>query len=76
MPPRMETDRRDRGFLADVVLNAVEPGVNRSVLVLLNVVFVLLLVTLVTIMVFIVGMNVHVIIMCILAAGVMIGLNW
>ena len=73
----METDRNaNRGFLADVVLNAIEPGVNRSVLVLVNVVFVVLLVTLVTIMVFLVGLNVHVIIMCTLAAGVLIGLNW
>ena len=65
-----------RGFIADVVLSAVEPGVNGSVLVLVNAVFVLLLVTLTLILVFLTGFNVHVIVMCLLSLGVLIGVNW
>lgn len=65
-----------RGFLADLVLNAIEPGVNRSVLVFVNVVFGLLLATLVTMMVLFMGLNVHVIIMCLLATGLLVGFNW
>ena len=65
-----------RGFITDVVLSAVEPGVNSSVLVLINAVFVLLLVTLTLILVFLTGFNIHVIIMCLLSVGVLIGVNW
>lgn len=74
----MDSDQSDakRGFVADVVLNAVEPGVNQSVLICFNLVCVVLLATLVTIMVFLVGLNVHVIIMSTLACGVLVGVNW
>ena len=65
-----------RGFVTDVVLSAVEPGVNNSVLVLINAVFVLLVVTLTLILVFLTGFNIHVIIMCLLSVGVLIGVNW
>ena len=65
-----------RGFVADVVLSVVEPGVNNSVLVLVNAVFVLLVVTLTLILVFLTGFNIHVIIMCLLSVGVLIGVNW
>ena len=63
-----------RGFIADLLLNAFEPGVNSSVLIFLNLVFFLLLVTLVAVM-FITGINLHIIFLGILALGLMIGLN-
>lgn len=63
-----------RGFVADLLLNAFEPGVNSSVLIFLNLVFFLLLVTLVAVT-FITGINLHVIFLGILALGVMIGFN-
>ena len=65
-----------RGFITDVVLSAIEPGVNNSVLVLINAIFVLLVVTLTLILVLLTGFNIHVIIMCLLAVGVLIGVNW
>lgn len=65
-----------RGFITDVALSVVEPGVNSSVLVFINAVFVLLLITLILILVFLTGFNMHVIIMCLLAVGVLIGINW
>lgn len=76
MEHEADEERSKRGFLADLVLNAIEPGVNRSVLVFINVVFGLLLATLVATMVLLVGLNVHVIIMSLLAAGLLVGLNW
>ena len=75
--PQAPSNRgQPRGFITDVVLSAVEPGVNNSVLVLINAVFVLLLVTLTLILVLLTGFNVHVIIMCLLSVGVLIGVNW
>lgn len=63
-----------RGFVADLILNAFEPGVNSSVLIFLNFVFFLLLVTLVAVT-FITGINIHIIFLGILALGLMIGFN-
>ena len=63
-----------RGFVTDLVLNAVEPGVNSSVLIFLNLVFFLLLVTLVGITV-ITGLNIHIIFLGVVALGIMIGFN-
>lgn len=63
-----------RGFIADLMLNAFEPGVNSSVLIFLNLVFFLLLVTLVAVT-FITGINMHIIFLGILALGLMIGFN-
>jgi hypothetical protein len=63
-----------RGFATDLLLNAIEPGVNNSVLIFLNLVFFLLLVTLVAVT-FITGINLHVIFLGILALGLMIGFN-
>ena len=66
---------KSRGFLLNVALNAVEPGFNRSVLLVLNIAFVLLLLTLLAVT-FLTGLNVHVIILGVLALGLQIGFNW
>ena len=63
-----------RGFILDVVLNAFEPGVNNSVLLFMNIVFVLLLCSLVAIT-FIIGFNIHLLILGILAFGLMLAFN-
>ena len=63
-----------RGFVSDIILNAFEPGVNYSILVCLNVVFVFLLLTLVALC-FITDFNIHLIIFIVLTVGLMIGLN-
>lgn len=63
-----------RGFVSDIILNAIEPGVNKSVLLFLNIIFVLLLITLIA-QSFLIGFNVHLIIMSILTVGLMIGVN-
>ena len=63
-----------RGFISDLVLNAIEPGVNSSVLVFLNLVFLLLLATLAAITVF-TGINIHIVFLGIVALGLMIGFN-
>ena len=63
-----------RGFVLDVVLNSIEPGVNSSVLLFLNGVFVLLLATLAVVAVF-TGFNVHIIFLGVLALGLMIAFN-
>lgn len=62
------------GFVSDIILNAVEPGVNYSVLLFLNIVFILLLVTLV-VLTLVTNFNIHLIIFSILTVGLMIGLN-
>ena len=64
-----------RGFIQDVVLNAVEPGINSSVLLFLNGVFVLLLLTLFLIAL-IVGLNIHLLFLAILSLGLMLAFNW
>lgn len=69
-----QQEKERRGFLFDIVLNAVEPGVNNSVLIFLNGVFVLLLVTIVLVALLI-GLNIHVIILGIIALGLMVGFN-
>ena len=66
---------KSRGFLLNVALNAVEPGFNRSVLLVLNIAFVLLLLTLLAVT-FLTELNVHVIILGVLALGLQIGFNW
>ncbi len=67
--------QEQRGFVLDVMLNAVEPGVNSSVLLFLNGVFVLLLCTLAVVAVFI-GLNIHIVFLGILSLVVMVGFNW
>ena len=64
-----------RSFVLDVLLNAVEPGVNTSVLLFLNGIFVLLLCTLAVVAIF-VGLNVHIVVLGVLALGLMLGFNW
>ncbi len=63
-----------RGVFADIILNAVEPGTNLTVLIFLNVVFVLLLATLAGVSVF-TGINIHVIILSIITLGLCVGFN-
>lgn len=65
---------QSRGFVSDIVLNALEPGVNASVLVFLNVIFVLLLATLVGLS-FATGFNVHILLFGVLTVGLMVGFN-
>ena len=66
---------KSRGFLLDVALNAVEPGFNKSVLLVLNIAFILLLLTLLAVT-FLTGLNVHVIFLGVLALGLQIAFNW
>ena len=65
---------QSRGVFADIILNAVEPGTNQTVLIFLNLVFLLLLVTLAGVSVF-TGINIHVIILGIITIGLCIGFN-
>ena len=65
---------QSRGFLSDIVLNTIEPGVNASVLIFLNVVFVLLLATLVGVSI-VTGFSIHILIFGVLAVGLMVGFN-
>lgn len=69
-----EDKSQPRGFVSDVVLNAFEPGVNRSVLLFLNIVFILLLLTLVALC-FVTGLNFHFAFLLVLTVGLMIALN-
>ena len=78
-PQQTPTDSSDktpsRGFFQDVVLNAIEPGINNSVLLFLNIVFILLLLTLFLISL-IVGLNIHLVFLAILSLGLMVAFNW
>lgn len=68
--------RQGNGFsMTDVVLNAVEPGVNPSVLMFINVVFLLLLLTLILIIAFSTGYKTYMVLLVILAFGLFIGFN-
>ena len=68
-------EREPRGFFQDVVLNAVEPGFNTSVLLVLYGSFVLLLCTLLAVTL-LTGLNVHVIVLGVLTLGLLIAFNW
>ena len=70
---QQEALEQSRGFVSDIILNAIEPGVNASVLIFINVVFALLLVTVVVIL--LIDFNVILLVFGILAAGLMIGMN-
>lgn len=69
-----QTEGRSSGFVSDIILNAVEPGVNTSVILFINIVFGLLLVTAVALTI-ITGFSIHLIIFSILTVGLMIALN-
>lgn len=69
-----QTEGRPSGFVSDILLNAVEPGVNTSVIIFINIVFGLLIVTAVTLTIF-TGFNIHLIFFSILSVGLMIALN-
>lgn len=62
------------GFLSDIVLNAIQPGVNYSVLLFLNIVFGLLLLTILALII-VTNFNIHLVVFAILTAGLMISLN-
>ncbi len=62
------------GFVTEVFQNAIQPGVNYSVLLFINIVFGLLLLTTVTLTV-ITDFNIHLIFFTILTAGLMVALN-
>ena len=66
--------KKPGGFIADVVMSAVEPGVNSSVLLFMNIVFVLLFCFLVLFTV-LTGFNIHLIFLSILSLGLMIAIN-
>jgi hypothetical protein len=66
--------KQSSGFVSDVILNAVEPGVNYSVVIFINIVFGLLLVTSVVLTI-VTEFNTHLIFFTILTAGLMIALN-
>ena len=69
----ISTAEKSRGFITDVVLNAVEPGVNISVLIFINAAFVLLLVTVAVVL--LLDFSVLLLSMGVLAAGLMVGVN-
>lgn len=69
-----QTEEKTSGFVSDIILNAVEPGVNNSVIIFINIVFGLLLVTAVALTI-VLGFNIHLIVFSILTAGLMIALN-
>ncbi len=71
----MMAEQNQRGFVQDVLLNAFEPGVNSSILLFLNGVFVLLLCTLAVVAVF-VGLNIHILFLGLLTVGLMASFNW
>ena len=61
--------------MEDIILNVFEPGVNGSVLIFLNLAFVLLLLTLVGVTA-LVGLDLHILLLIVLAIGLMAGFNW
>ena len=71
LPPELG---QPRGFVSDIVLNAVEPGVNGPVLFFMNTVFVLLFST-VVVLSFLTGFNIHILLFGILTIGLMVGIN-
>lgn len=69
-----KTDKRFS--LSDVVLDAIQPGVNHSVLMFVNIVFLLLILTVILIMGFSSGYKMYMmILLLILAVGLFIGFN-
>ena len=68
------TQSQSRGFVSDIILNAVEPGVNYSVIAFVNIVFGLLLLTSIVLTV-LTDFNLHLIFFTILTAGLMVALN-
>ena len=73
--PSSPAPQPERGFVQDIILNVFEPGVNQSVLIFLNLAFVLLLLTLVG-LTLLVGLDLHILLLIVLAVGLMIGFNW
>lgn len=73
--PSPPAPQSERGFVQDIVLNIFEPGVNQSVLIFLNLIFLLLLLTLIGVTV-LVGFDLHILFLMVLAVGLMAGFNW
>lgn len=65
-----------RFTFSDIAANAFEPGVNKSVLLFINVVFLLLLLTIVLIIQFSTGYKLYMILLITLAFALFIGFNW
>ena len=72
MPDRESTSR---GFLQSVVLNAIEPGVNSSVMITVNAAFFLLLCTLAA-MAYLTSFNFHVVVLGALTLVFTLAFNW
>lgn len=68
------TKSQSCGFVSDIILNAVEPGVNYSVIAFINIVFGLLLLTSIVLTI-LTGFNLHLIFFTILTVGLMVALN-
>ena len=77
MAEKSSSFRQEKRFsFADVIFNAVEPGVNRSVLLFVNAVFLILLLIIVLIIQFSTGYKLYMIILITLAFGLFIAFNW
>ena len=73
---RKSDRKKSRRFtLSDVILNAFQPGVNHSVLMFINIVFLLLLLTLILIIAFLTGYKLYMVILLMIAFGLFIGFN-
>ena len=72
-----KSDRKEsrRFSLSDVILNVFQPGVNHSVLMFINIVFLLLLLTLILIIAFLTGYKLYMVILVMIAFGLFIGFN-
>jgi hypothetical protein len=64
-----------RFSVSDVVLSAIKPGINHSLLQFINGVFLVLILTIVLIICFLTGYKLYMIILLVLAFGLFIGLN-
>ena len=71
----MESEKPRRGFVESVVYSALEPGINSSLHVFLNVVLVLLVVLWIGLL-FIVGFSIHLIILAAITLGLLAVFNW
>ena len=65
-----------RFSVSQVILNAVQPGVNHSVLLFVNAIFLLLLLTIVLVIAFSTGLKLYMVLMIIIAFALFIGFNW
>ncbi|KAL5473329.1 hypothetical protein EMCRGX_G027799 [Ephydatia muelleri] len=71
----MESEKPRRGFVESIVYSALEPGVNSSLHVFVNVILVIL-VGLWIALLFIVGFSIHLIILAAITLGFLAVFNW